>query len=276
MSLLSPDRIRLILGPHAVAWRHFHRRFGLRSKTGETRAEGHIPVDAAGTPAWRGALDAINADPAFAIKGASVTVILADEWLRYIIVPWREGLRNDADRLAYAHFRANEVYGEPMEDWHLQCADAPPGRPTIAAGVPRALLADIQALVDAKGMRLNSVQPAWMTIVNRYRRAVAHEAFWFATASARTLALGCFRDRAWQSLHSQPRGVSVADDLISRLDRAALLSRQHDTPKDVWIFAPDVPDVRLPAASPWKLHALPTGQPKGVGKAVALSSLLDD
>ena len=57
---------------------------------------------------------------------ARARIVVADQWVRYSVVPWSDALSSAAERLAHARELMSGIFGDAMTDWTLSLSEAPP------------------------------------------------------------------------------------------------------------------------------------------------------
>ena len=228
MSRLFPDRVSITISPGEVV---------LGGKT--------IPCDPAyGAEPWQGAVAALAAH-AFDAP-SRVTVVLANPFVRYAVVPWSEGLDTPEEEDAYVRHHFAKVYGERARDWALRASEAPPGAPRLASAVDRRLIDDLKALFPAGGKaRLVSVQPQLMSRFNEWRGFIPAEGAWLVLAEP---------GRACVALHGRAGWAGVVNGKGAWLE---LLERERyrlggEAPDTVLLAGAKPPD----APAHWKFREL--------------------
>jgi hypothetical protein len=112
---------------------------------------------------------------------ASVTVVLSNHFMRYLVLPWQPALTRSSELAALARLRFEQIHGAVVADWTVQLGDAGYGTPLLACAVDTGLVSGVQSLMQQRGLRLTSMQGLLMAAFNRHRQVLAQAA---ATASA--------------------------------------------------------------------------------------------
>ena len=151
---------------------------------------------------------------------ARVRAVIADQWVRYAVVPWSDALNSNAERLAHARELLAGVFGEPMTEWTVSLSDAPPGESRLASAIPAALLESLRATTARHGQKLASVQPQLIAAYNTWRHILpAAEAAWFVTVDAGSLAALRMCGDGIDRVHA----VRIGSDWARELKRSANL-----------------------------------------------------
>jgi hypothetical protein len=123
----------------------------------------------------------------------SVTIILADEWIRLLMVtpPRNAGRMQDCRAAAAMRFQA--LYDEPAADWRID-GDWHARQPFLACAIPRALLAALHDLARRHHLRLIGIKPQFIAGWN-CRRPAMQAGTWFGVAHGKLLTLGAINER---------------------------------------------------------------------------------
>ena len=177
--------------------------------------EKRIACDPAfGAEPWQGAVAALKS-----VKidfPAKVTVVLANRFVRYAVVPWSGALGGAAEEEAYLRHHFAKIHGERARSWALRASEAATAAPRLASAVDGALIEALRECFPKKGRaKLVSIQPQLMTGFNEWRGGVPAAGAWLVVAEA---------DRACIALHSGGRWRSVLSGSGAWL---ALLERER-------------------------------------------------
>jgi hypothetical protein len=188
-----PERLVIGLAPDRVDLLHLCRWPG-RSVVDEASL---TCTPAAGEAPWAAALRTLESAlqstsqpgpsandvvlPAAMSAGASVTVVLSNHFMRYLVLPWQPALTRSNELATLARLRFEQIHGAPVADWTVQLADAGYGAPLMACAVDTGLVAGMNSLMKQHGLRLTSMQGLLMAAYNQRRQVLAQAA---AAASA--------------------------------------------------------------------------------------------
>lgn len=117
-------------------------------------------------------------------RGARVTCIVAGDAARYRVVPWSEELVSTAQRQVLAEHCFREAYGEAARGWVVRLHAARHGAAALACALDAALLDRLDALVQARQLRLVSVQPSLMHAFNETPGRREPGPYWFVCIDA--------------------------------------------------------------------------------------------
>lgn len=137
-----------------------------------------------------GALDAVLSGQAAA--GMAACFVLSDELVRLWQVTPPALAARLADLEAAAALRFHALYGEAPAAWHVS-ADWNAAAPFMAAAIPRALQAAIEAGCRQHGVTATAIVPHFVAAWNRHAGALKGGA-WFGAAQGGVLALAACED----------------------------------------------------------------------------------
>ena len=238
---LAPLRLRLWRDP--APWPH------------RTAAPASIPcsVDANREP-WQSVLAALTQaleKPEW--QNAPLQVVLSDQFVRYQILPWEKGLSHDAERLAYARFHFNRVYGEAADGWEIATSDEPPGCGAVACAIDRTLLQALRDLCAARRTRLHSVQPRFVALYNAVRRRLNGAETGLAAFEPGRLTVGLIKRARVVSLTTRAIDGAPGEALTALLDEAALQGDEPHATADLFVLGA----AAQPVGGNWRVQALP-------------------
>lgn len=237
MSLRWSDRICAALAPGRVSTAVWPR--GWSSGPAERASLPCTqPTDG---PRWQPAVDSLRQwleeRPA---RQARLHLVLSNRFVRYAVMPWRDGILRAEEREAQARHLLCETYGEGAARWHLRLADAGYGRPALVCAVDHALVDALQQLAAERRLHLAAVQPLLMLAFNRFRRDLGDESCLMVLEPG-ALCCAVVRAGCWQAVqvgHVGPQGWNEA-----------LVERQiavHGLPADMPVFLFDASGAAQP------------------------------
>lgn len=117
-------------------------------------------------------------------RGTRVTCIVAGDAARYRIVPWSNELVGSAQRQVLAEHCFREAYGEVARGWVVRLHAARHGAAVLACALDVTLLDRLDALMQARQLRLVSVQPSLMHAFNEAPVRREPGSYWFVCIDA--------------------------------------------------------------------------------------------
>ncbi|MGZ5157072.1 MAG: hypothetical protein ACXWJA_11670 [Caldimonas sp.] len=207
------------------------------------------------------------------VRGASLSVELADPLVHFDVVEGDFGAQGDRQLQSIAVACMGELLGEAAGEhevrWSLQAGE----RHLVIAAVPRALIASLAAAAELRGLRLDSVQPAFGRRWNAFARGLKASTAVFASTSGAHAVVSCVVDRAvcavsagpWQEdggAAAEPAATASAESLSLLDDRAARLLAsigiESSVESDYLLVSANAPGAA--AASRWSVVD-PSGSP---------------
>ena len=237
---------RLVLGAHAR---------GLRP--GRARAN-VVPVQPRPNgPEWGAALEALPQALAD-VRDHDVSVVLADQFVRYVLLPWNPALKNDEQWLALARHRFAAVHGAAAAEWELRFTETAPNGPRLACAMDRELMAELAAKVAAAGLRLVSVQPFLVAAFNRIRGAIGGGSCWLVIEEPRRLTLAFIRQGVWLAVRSRRADAGWRAALPELIERESAFLALPEPCTRVVVCAQDGFDAEL--HEPWDTESMDYGE----------------
>ncbi len=181
---------------------------------------------------------------------AHVRVVVADQWVRYAVVPWSDSLNSAAERLGHARELLAGIFGDAMSDWTVSLAEAPPGVSRLATAMPTALLESLREMTSRYGQKLISLQPQLIAAYNTWRHVLPAEATaWFVTVEKGSLAALRMCVDGIDRVHAVRIGLDWAREL-RRLQTFGRLASASPADGRVYVDLPAALRVLHPETSP--------------------------
>jgi hypothetical protein len=197
-------------------------------------------VEPLAAPGWESVLAQLESQLAQGVwSDARARVVIADQWVRYCVVPWSDALSSGTERLAHARELLAGVFGEAMSDWTVSLSDAPPGASRLASAMPTALLESILA----------SVQPQLIAAYNTWRHILpSAAAAWFVTVEQGSLAALRMCGDGIDRVHAVRIGLDWAREL-RRLQTFGRLASESPADGRVYVDLPEALRMLKPGLS---------------------------
>lgn len=200
-------------------------------------------------------------------KKAEATVILSNHFVRFLVLPWNDVTLTDAEQLAVAQHRFDEVYGADSANWEVRLSEGPVGTPSMASAVPQGLLNELKAIFKASTLRLKSVQPYLMSAFNASRRELGSEQGWFVLAERDSFCIGLVQGGQWSSIRLRHVVADWFEEALLVLEREALLTAEGKKFNKVFVHAPELFGFEPIKRGPWLLHPLKLNLIPGISQA---------
>lgn len=219
MSPLWLDRLRAPVTLHLSA-----REISVRG--GSQQQHECLQKGSGDEAAWRPSLQAAERHLA-ALRLAHwqrrARVVVGNDLVRYVVLPWTEQRLDDKERHQYVHMLFEEHYGKS----HDACAiavEAPRfGMPALAAAIDNALIVELQAMLARCKLRMSSLVPALAERIDDLPTKAA-TAGWLVDTSDGQLEALAFANGKWLRVSSRRHADESAlhDSLFEILRRDAI------------------------------------------------------
>lgn len=255
MSRLWPDQVHIALAPDRLVLVRVSG--GLVPKV-LAKAIVPVPADPSET-GWKSAAETLAkvllADRQW--QDAKTSVVLSNYFARYQLIAWSDAIETDEEREAYIRASFAQVYGESSADWAYALSETGRGASWLAAAIDRPLLAQLEESIGMNRSKLVSVMPHLMPAFNAARHEIKRPKAWFVQVENKKLLLGLILGGHWQSIGSR----QVSDDAWQQelrvlLDREWRLKGMGNSPRAVYISAPEATQAALDGEGKWIFHWL--------------------
>ena len=184
----------------SLLWRNRELRIGLSPEriyvSGASSLE--LPGNDGG---WEMAVQALPE----ILKGKSglASVVLADQLVRYALLPHNETLRGEAQWTALARHRFSVLHGPRADEWEVKVAATAPHGARLACAVDRALVQRMAEVFVRSQVRLAVVQPFLIAAFNRIRRQVGNGSCWIVVEETGRLTLALIQRGTWVAIRAR-------------------------------------------------------------------------
>ena len=137
------------------------------------------------------------------VKNGEASVVLADQFVRYVLLPWNETLKTPEQWLALAKHRFGGLYGARAAEWEVKVTETAPMGARLACAVDRTLINELTRQFLAAGVKLISVQPFLVAAYNRIRSTVGNGSCWVVVEERGRLTLVLIQRGAWLAIRSR-------------------------------------------------------------------------
>lgn len=218
-----------------------------------------MPPPAPGESDWQPALAAVAemlADDNR--RGGRVEIIVADHFVRYVVLPWSDGITGSRARHAVAYALLRNTLGERGDALEIALDRARFRRPGLAAGIERRFVDELRGAFRRRRIAVSSLQPRLVRELASGSRRLADFDGWFVSADPERLTLARLERGSLVALRNQR---STPDSLGSELGALLAADCQRE-PGGKLLVCPD--GLMLPSIlPPWEVTAWPSVLPGG-------------
>ncbi len=192
--------------------------------------------------------------------GAGMTVTLSNHFVRYITLLPQAEITSPEEVMAYADFRMREIYGTRVDQWVLSISAWSPLHGAICAAISKEFLVQLEEVVSRHQIKLNGVEPYLTAVLDRWANALNQEKSFVAMVEAGRICVALLEDGVWRNIRNQRILNDAGNELWAVLDQEAVLSGHKETIEQLFLFAPEHPELVLPDESGWQSVPLQTDQ----------------
>ena len=161
-----------------------------------------VRVQGEGAGDWRSALAALP-EVLKSYRNQEAAVVLADQFVRYALLPWNATLKSEAEWAALAQYRFGALHGAPAAEWQVKVTETAPHGARLACAVERELVSALAEQFVAAGVRLASAQPFLVAAFNRIRRTVGNGSCWIVVEERGRLTLALIQRGEWLAIRAR-------------------------------------------------------------------------
>ena len=198
MSLLWRNHVRISLCADRLVVAGYARGLRAGKPCGEV-LQVQVPPNA---EEWRGAVDALPQVLA-QYRNHDVSVVIADQFVRYVLLPWNVAFKNAEQWMSLARHRLGAVHGAAAGGWEIKLTETAPQGPRLACAADRDLVQALEAKFAAANTRLASAQPFLVTAFNRIRGSIGNGSCWLVIEEPGRLTLAFIQRGVWVAIRSR-------------------------------------------------------------------------
>lgn len=148
-----------------------------------------------------------------------LSIVLADSFVRYMLLPWNAALKNEDQWLALARHRLATVYGAQAAEWEVKLTATAPQGARLACALERSFVEALAQRSVAAQTDLVSVQPFLVAAFNQIRERASAGSCWLVVEEPGRLTLAYLQRGAWIAVRSRrvdERWRVVLPEIIER------------------------------------------------------------
>jgi hypothetical protein len=179
---------------------------------------GSKALELPGADDWRAAVEALP-EVLKTHHSREASVVLADQFVRYALLPYSEAVKNPAQWQALARHRFSALHGAIAAGWDVKVTQTSPMGARLACAVDRELIEKLASVFVASNVRLVAVQPFLVAAFNRIRQQVGNGSCWIVVEEPGRLTLALIQRGAWvaiRSRRSDDRWRMVLPEILER------------------------------------------------------------
>lgn len=238
----------------SLSWRKKNLRIGLGPDaiivSGSREA---VLVQGEGPGDWRSALAALP-EVLKNYRNQEAAVVLADQFVRYALLPWNAALKSEAEWVALAQHRFGALHGAPAAEWQIKVTETAPRGARLACAVERELIAALAEQFVAAGVHLASAQPFLVAAFNRIRKQVGNGSCWIVVEERGRLTLALIQRGEWLAIRARRSDDRWRGLLPEILERETAFLGLAEPCTRVIVCAQGTFDVEL--HDNWRAHSL--------------------
>lgn len=185
---------RLILGDNTLS---LYRR-------GKT-LDASLPFDSSGQIDFQALMATLP--PGFTkLGGHKFTISMSNQWLRFLVLDWQPHIYAHKDWQSIAVNQFRERYGSRASNWNVHVTLQGYQQPVLAVAVDSQLVEGLDHLAEQNKWQLQSTEPAFASLVNRYPRHWRGNS-WLLMAEQKHILLAESYNGVWQrinAMHTSP------------------------------------------------------------------------
>ena len=151
---------------------------------------------------WRGAVEALP-EVLKAHRGSEASVVLADQFARYALLPHSDAVKTPEQWLSLARHRFGALHGSVAAEWEVKVTQTAPLGARMACAIDRELVEQLIRTFAGSGVRLISVQPFLVAAFNRIRKQVGNGSCWIVVEEPGRLTLALLQRGAWVAIRNR-------------------------------------------------------------------------
>ena len=187
----------------SLLWRSKKQRIGLCADRVLVSKKKIVPVKpATDAPEWKAAVDSLPEILA-SHKGAEVSLVIADSFVRYALLPWNAAVKNDEQWAAVARHRFSSLHGALTAGWDVKITETAPQGARLACAVDRGLIEALATAFVSSQVNLVSVQPFLVAAFNRIRNKVGTGSCWLVVEEPGRLTLAFIQRGVWLAVRTR-------------------------------------------------------------------------
>lgn len=172
---------------------------------------------------WAGAMACLSEwcgkQKAAADRAFEPVIVISNHWVRYVVLPADRGKLRRTEEVEFARAMVAERNGAEWESSTIRLSRGVSDEGIIAAAIPEALLADINAALSASGIRCSAIQPLFSHTLDHARFPGGSSHALLACVEPGRMVIGMIGNDGWSWVQSPLSGLKPAVTLERELSR---------------------------------------------------------
>jgi hypothetical protein len=169
-------------------------------------------------PRWTAGLDAIKRwISEVAPRGARSEIVVSDEYVRYLVLPWSSDLTDEAEWLALAKARIDLIWGSGVaSDIRMERLRFNTSR--LVCAMDQGLTVQLLALQASHGHTVTSIRPHFTVAFNALAGDIPPERTMIIISERQCLTIGAVEGGAWKHVRTIPISTDAGsvEPLVNR------------------------------------------------------------
>ncbi len=175
-------------------------------------------------------------------QNTQLSLTLASDLVRYIILPGHEIAMSSDEKLGYALASFREIYGAAADSWKISIDDTAPTEPALACAIDMSMYEAIIELEQKYKLKLKTVQPYLMTTFNKLFSSIKKASASFVIIEPTRMATLFLQNGICQQVYIEKFTNDWQAGLEETLSRYQLLTNQPS--KELMIYAPTLNSIK--------------------------------
>lgn len=231
------DQVLIAVSPTHVSLLRLRGWFGKRQVVAKLSQS--IDASKQNEATWRPAINALSnilKEPIW--HKARMKVVISSSFVRYLLLPWSEVVLSAEEEQKLVKFKAQEIFGTAVHDWHISLANHSYGQDRLACGIDLDLLSKLRELASESRLTVQSIQPHLSAALNFWRRHLKDKNLHFLISDGVRLCVVSVNHGHLESLRIEQINGSLNEDIIaSILHRETLINQEYEGGQ-AYLFAP--------------------------------------
>ncbi|HSR01524.1 MAG TPA: hypothetical protein VLM20_01920 [Methylophilaceae bacterium] len=166
------------------------------------------------------------------IEAGVVRFIISNHFVRYISIPWHDGLLARQDWVALAEHEFRKSFGKVAENWEVRVSLNNYGKRTVSCAIDQAFIDNLQLISVENKWQISSIEPFLMTALQNI--TLENQNTWMLLGEPERVVLVQYDQGDWKnfSVVNPPRGMEI-EQSEQLLLRELTQVKESNCPKQV-------------------------------------------